>query len=131
MIEQSMDGLLFFRGGREVHACVAYNVTQISARMYSDGLGLLPIDFYVTFDNFRTIGRCKLAWRRRDHIGVVFERWVDVRADVAVSDCARLGRSLADLDRATGFAREKGRFNADHVVAVEYLQQVALDESRF
>ena len=26
---------------------------------------------------------------------------------------------------------EKGRFNADHVVAVEYLQQVALDESRF
>jgi len=76
MIEQSTNGLLFFRGGREVHACVAYDVTQTSARMYSDELGLLPIDFFVTFDNFRTIGRCQLAWRRRDHIGVVFEKWV-------------------------------------------------------
>jgi hypothetical protein len=79
MIEQSMDGLLFFRGGREAHACVASDVTQISAQMHSDGLGLLPIDFYVTFDNFRTIGRCRLAWRHRDDIGVVFEEWVNVR----------------------------------------------------
>jgi hypothetical protein len=84
MIEQSTNGLLFFSGGREPHAheCVAYDVTQTSARMYSDKLGLLPIDFFVTFDNFRTIGRCQLAWRRRDHIGVVFERWVDVKAHV-------------------------------------------------
>jgi hypothetical protein len=81
-----MDGQLFFRGGREVHACIAYNVTQISARMHSDELGLLPVDFYVTFDNFRTIGRCQLTWRHRDDFGVVFERWVDVRAHVAVSD---------------------------------------------
>jgi hypothetical protein len=86
MIEQSMNGQLLFLGGREVHACVAYDVTQISARMYSDGLGLLPIDFFVTFDNFRTIGTCQLIWRRRDHIGVVFEGWVEVRAHVAVSD---------------------------------------------
>ena len=86
MIEQSMDGLLFFRGGREAHACVAYDVTQISAQMRSDRLGLLPIDFYVTFDNFRTIGRCRLAWRHRDYIGVVFEEWVDVRDHVVVSD---------------------------------------------
>ena len=86
MIEQSMDGLLFFRGGREVHACVAYDVTQISAQMHSDGLGLLPIGFYVTFDNFRTIGRCRLAWRHRDDIGVVFEEWVNVRDHVVVSD---------------------------------------------
>jgi hypothetical protein len=81
-----MDGLLFFRGGREAHACVAYDVTQISARMHSAGLGLLPIDFYVTFDDFRTIGRCRLAWRHRDDIGVVFEEWADVRAHVVVSD---------------------------------------------
>jgi hypothetical protein len=46
MIEQSTSGLLFFRGGREVHACVAYDVTQTSARMYSDELGLLPIKFF-------------------------------------------------------------------------------------
>jgi hypothetical protein len=69
-----------------VHACVAYDVTQTSARMYSGELGLLPIDFFVTFDNFRTIGRCQLAWRRRDHIGVVFEGWVDVQAHVGKVD---------------------------------------------
>ena len=85
MIEQSTKGLLFFRGRREVHACVAYDVTETSARIYSDELGLLPIDFFVTFDNFRTIGRCQLAWRRRDHIGAVFERWVDVQAHVGQS----------------------------------------------
>jgi hypothetical protein len=85
MIEQSVNGLLFFHGGREVHRCVAYGVTKISARMYSDELGLLPTDFFVTFDNFRTIGRCQLAWRRRDHIGVVFERWINVRPHVALN----------------------------------------------
>jgi hypothetical protein len=86
MIEQSKDGLLFFRGGREVHACVAYDVTQISAQMHSDGLGLLPIDFYVTFDKFRTIGRCQLAWRHRDDIGVVVEEWINVRDHIVISD---------------------------------------------
>jgi hypothetical protein len=86
MIERSMDGLLFFHGGRDVHACIAYNFTEDSARLHSDGLVLLPINFYVTFDKFRTIGRCRLAWRYRDEIGVVFERWVDVRADTVSSD---------------------------------------------
>jgi hypothetical protein len=79
MTGQSMSGLLFFRGGRGVHACVAYDVAQKTARMYSDQLGLLPVDFFVTFDNFQTVTMCQLAWRRRDHIGVVFERSTDIR----------------------------------------------------
>ena len=78
MADQSINGLLFFRGGLGVHACVAYDVTRISARMYSDRLGLLPVDFFVTFDNFQTVNLCQLAWRRRDHIGVVFEGSVDI-----------------------------------------------------
>jgi hypothetical protein len=86
MIERSMDGLLFFRGGRAVHPCIARNVTQCSARMNSFGLGLLPMDFYVTFDNYRTIGICRLIWRYRDDFGVTFERWVNLRAHGAVSD---------------------------------------------
>ena len=72
-----MSGLLFFRGGRGVHACAAYDVTRNSARMYSDGLGLLPVEFFVTFDNFQTVSMCQLTWRRRDHIGVVFVGSVD------------------------------------------------------
>ena len=86
MSERSIDGLLFFRGGRELHACVAYNFTATSARIRSDGLRLVPLNFYVTFDNFRTIGRCRLAWRYRDHIGVVFEKWIDVRENIVASD---------------------------------------------
>jgi hypothetical protein len=86
MSERSIDGLLFFRGGRELHACVAYNFTETSARIRSDGLRLVPLNFYVTFDNFRTIGRCRLAWRYRDHIGVVFEKWIDVRENIVASN---------------------------------------------
>ena len=40
--------------------------------------GLLPTQFYVTFDNFLTVGKCRLAWRYQDDIGVVFERWLDI-----------------------------------------------------
>ena len=86
MIKRSMDGLLFFRGGRELHACVAYDVTPTSARIHSDGLGLLPIDFYVTFDKFRTIARCRLVWRYQNRIGVAFEKWVQVRGQAAGSE---------------------------------------------
>jgi hypothetical protein len=77
MIEQSIPGLLFFRGSHGVHACTADNLTQISARMHADSLSLLPTDFYVTFDNFRTVGRCRLAWRYQADFGVEFENWID------------------------------------------------------
>jgi hypothetical protein len=79
MIEQSIPGLLFFRGGHGVHECTAHHVTQISALMHADDIGLLPTDFYVTFDNFRTIGRCRLAWRYQADFGVAFENWFNAR----------------------------------------------------
>jgi len=78
MIRHSTDGVLFFEGGKEL-PIVAYNVSRTSAVVHADGLGLLPINFYVTFDRFFTVGKCRLAWRWRDDIGVVFERWLDVR----------------------------------------------------
>ena len=77
MIRQTVNGMLFFRG--EARTCVGYNVNQTNARLYSEGLGLLPIDFYVTFDDFLTIGKCRLASRYRDDITVVFERWADAK----------------------------------------------------
>jgi hypothetical protein len=89
MTGQSTGGLLFFRGGRGVHACVAYDVTQKTARMYPDRLGLLPVDFFVTFDNFQTVTMCQLAWRRRDHIGVVFEGSADIRTPVGTDRSQR------------------------------------------
>jgi hypothetical protein len=78
MVKYSMDGLLFFAGGRKLRI-VAYNVSRTSALMHANGLGLLPISFYVAFDDFHTVGKCRLAWRYRDDMGVIFERWLCVR----------------------------------------------------
>jgi hypothetical protein len=86
MIERSRDGLLFYRGGRELYACVAYDVTQPGARIHSDELGPVPIEFYVTFDTFRTIAKCRLVWRHQNRIGVAFEKWVQVRGHAAGSE---------------------------------------------
>jgi hypothetical protein len=77
MIKDYMDGLLFFEGDR-VLRIVAYNVSRTNAQVHAVGLGLLPIHFYMTFDGFLTVGKCRLAWRYRDDIGVVFERWLDI-----------------------------------------------------
>ena len=77
MIKDYMDGLLFFEGDR-VLRIVAYDVSQTNALVHADGLRLLPIHFYITFDGFLTVGKCRLAWRYRDDIGVVFERWLDI-----------------------------------------------------
>ena len=77
MIKRYMEGLLFFEGGRELRV-VAYDVSRTSAVMHSDGLGLLPIHFYITLDGFLTVGKSRLSWRYRDDVGVVFERWLDI-----------------------------------------------------
>jgi len=82
LIKHYMDGLLFFGDGRELRI-VAYDVSRTNAVVHADGLGLLPISFYVTIDDFLTVGKCRLAWRYRDDIGVVFERWLDVRQRIA------------------------------------------------
>jgi hypothetical protein len=81
MNQHSIDGLLFFEG-REL-PIVAYEVGRTHARVHADGLGLLPIEFYLTFDRFNTVGKCRLVWRWRDDIGVEFERWLDVRQRIA------------------------------------------------
>ena len=83
MIKHSTDGLLFFDGGRELRI-VAYDVSRTNAVVHADGLGLLPISFYVTFDDFLTVGKCRLAWRYRDDLGIVFERWLDIPHRIAV-----------------------------------------------
>ena len=84
MIRHSTDGLLFFEGGRELRI-VAHDVSRTDAVVHADGLGLLPIHFYITFDDFLTVGKCRLAWRCRDDIGVVFERWLDIPPSVSCS----------------------------------------------
>ena len=83
MIKHYMDGLLFFGGGREVRI-VAHDVSRTTALLHAHGLGLLPVSLYITFDGFLTVGKCRLTWRVRDDLGVVFERWIDVRQRIAL-----------------------------------------------
>src|ERR1700733_6070589 len=83
MTNDGTDCLLFFEGGRELRV-VAYHLSRSGALVHSDGLGLLPVHFYITFDDFLTVGKCRLVWRDGDDVGVVFERWLDMRQPIAV-----------------------------------------------
>lgn len=37
-----------------------------------EGLNVLPLDFDLSFDNFRTIRKSKMVWREGDFAGVQF-----------------------------------------------------------
>ena len=91
MIKHYIEGLLFFGGGREVRI-VAYDVSRTVALLHAHGLGLVPTSFYITFDGFLTVGKCRLTWRYRDDVGVVFERWIDVRQRVAIDQNIQTSR---------------------------------------
>jgi hypothetical protein len=82
MIKHSIDGLLFFDRGRELRI-VAHDVSQTNAVVHADGLVLLPISFFITLDNFLTVGKCRLLWRCGDDIGVSFESWIDIPQRIA------------------------------------------------
>jgi hypothetical protein len=84
MDNRSIDGLLFFSGGAELRV-VAYALSRTNALIHSDRLGLLPTEnFFITFDDFVTVGKCRLDWRHRDDFGVVFEKWIDVRQRIII-----------------------------------------------
>ena len=77
MIRHYIEGVLFFGGGRELRV-VDFDVSRTSALLHVHGLGLLPVSFFISFDGFLTVGKCRLTWRHRDDVGVAFERWIDV-----------------------------------------------------
>jgi hypothetical protein len=82
MNKHPTEGLLFFDGSQDLRV-IAYDISRTGAVVHSDRLGLLPIDFYITFDDFLTVARCRLAWRYRDDFGVVIDRWLDLRQRIA------------------------------------------------
>ena len=82
MNKHPTEGLLFFDGSQDL-CVISYDVSRTGAVVHSDRLGLLPIDFYITFDDFLTVARCRLTWRYRDDFGVVIDRWLDLRQRIA------------------------------------------------
>jgi hypothetical protein len=67
------DVLMFFTGQDRVHACCVRDVTNHGAGLRLNGLNIVPSEFGISFDNFRTMRRCRLIWRDRDFLGATFE----------------------------------------------------------
>jgi hypothetical protein len=67
------DVLMFFAGQDRVHACYVRDVTNHGCGLGLNGLNIVPYEFGISFDNFRTMRRCRLIWRDGDFAGVAFE----------------------------------------------------------
>ena len=67
------DVLMFFTGQDRVHACCVRDVTNHGAGLRLNGLNIVPSEFGISFDNFRTMRLCRLIWRDSDFVGVAFE----------------------------------------------------------
>lgn len=75
---------------------IAYDISRTNALVRADGVGLIPIQFYIAFDDFPAVGKCRLTWRHRDDIGVVFERWLDIGQ-----------RTMPDQAAGDGYRRQR------------------------
>ena len=70
----SKGALLFFSEKTGVHSCTVRDVTNLGAGVRTqDDLKIVPLDFALSFDNFRTIRMCRLIWRDGDFLGVAFQ----------------------------------------------------------
>ena len=72
-IGRAQGALLFFNGQPGARACNVINVTNRGAKFRTQDLPVLPATFNLTFDNFRTIRRCRLIWRPGDFLVAAFE----------------------------------------------------------
>jgi hypothetical protein len=69
----SRGALLFCNGKPGVHSCTVRDVTNLGAGVHARDLTILPLDFALSFDNFRTLRMCHLIWRQGDILGVAFK----------------------------------------------------------
>jgi hypothetical protein len=67
------DVLMYFSGQERVHACCVCDVTNQGAGLRLNGLTMVPSEFGISFDNFRTMRRCRLIWRDGDFVGASFQ----------------------------------------------------------
>jgi hypothetical protein len=64
--------LLFFRGRSGAQACAVRDVTNRGAGIRAPVLHIVPLNFELSFDGFRTARSCQLIWRQNDFLGVAF-----------------------------------------------------------
>jgi hypothetical protein len=65
--------LLFLSAQTGVRPCAVTDITNLGACIHIGGLPVLPLNFELSFDNFRTSRKCLLIWRDRYSAGVAFE----------------------------------------------------------
>jgi hypothetical protein len=61
--------LLFFSGKMGVFSCVVRDVTNSGAGIQIERMPIIPINFELSFDNFKTIRKCRLVWRHNEFVG--------------------------------------------------------------
>jgi hypothetical protein len=64
--------LVHFAGCDGVHGCCVRDVTNLGAGIRLNGLSIIPSEFSISFDNFRTMRPCRLIWRVGDFVGAIF-----------------------------------------------------------
>jgi hypothetical protein len=67
------DVLMFFSGQDHVQPCCVRDVTNLGACIRLNGLSIVPSEFGISFDGFRTMRQCRLIWRGGDLVGAAFE----------------------------------------------------------
>jgi hypothetical protein len=66
--------VLFFSEQIGVRSCCVTDITNRGAGIHTEDLPpVLPPNFELSFDNFRTIRKCRLIWRDSAFVGVAFE----------------------------------------------------------
>jgi hypothetical protein len=55
------------------HGCCVRDITNLGAAIRLNDLNIIPSEFGISFDNFRTMRLCRLVWRDGDFVGVTFE----------------------------------------------------------
>jgi hypothetical protein len=67
------NALLYFSGQADVFPCCVRDVTNSGAGIRLEGLNVLPVEFDLSFDKFRTVRKSRLIWRDGDFVGVGFD----------------------------------------------------------
>jgi hypothetical protein len=69
----SKSASLFLGARRGVFGCEVRDITNVGAGLRFEGINIWPIDFELSFDNFRSARKCRVAWRNGYVAGVAFE----------------------------------------------------------
>jgi hypothetical protein len=57
--------------GQNLGACIRLN-----------GLSIVPSEFGISFDSFRTMHLCRLVWRQGDFLGVAFQELAAIEGNL-------------------------------------------------